>query len=145
MDNTTEKRILLINRIKTPDGTILESDYTHNYQEHMDENGELYFIDGGRYYQRTSVNKIPAEDISIYTDSPFEEIRANFKRGTFDKDGKRLWKPIAECSDEHLKNILIYNQEQCPNAPTWYSDIIKKEQEYRKEHGIVIEDQEYTQ
>lgn len=139
MENQTD-RILLINRIRTPDGTVLESVFTHDYQEHTDKNGEVYFIDGGRDYQRTSVNKIPAENISIYTDSPFEEIRTNYKRGTFDNEGRRIWKPISECSDEHLKNILIYNQEHCPNTPQWYTDIILKEQEYRKEHGITIED-----
>lgn len=140
-----EKRVLLVSQIRTPDGTVLTSRFVHDYAEHRDANGELYFIDGGNMYQNTSWNKIPFTDISIYTDSPFEEIRENFMRGTFDKNGNRLWKPICECTDKHLENILIYNKEHCPNTPQWYNDIIIKEQEYRKEHGIVIEDTEYEQ
>lgn len=138
-----EERVLLVSRIRTPDGTVLTSSFVHDYAEHLDANGEIYFVDGGNVYQRTSVNRIPFEDVSVYTDSPFDEIRELFKRGTFDRDGRRIWKPICECSDKHLENILTYNKEHCPNAPEWYSDIIKKEQEYRKEHGISVEDTDY--
>ena len=132
----------LVSRIKTPDGTILTSEFTHDFVTHTDKNGEEYMLDGGAEYQRTYINKEPAVDVSIYTYSPFEEIRKHVKRGTFDKNGNRIWKPVCELSDSHLKNILVYNKDNgIPDNK--FSDVIKREIEYRKENGITIEDYEY--
>ena len=136
------ERHLLVCRIKTPDGTILES-HGGEMASHKDKNGETYFLDllslQDMLY-RTSMNKEKAVDASIYTDSPFEEIRENFKRGTWDKEGNRIWKPLCECSDAHLVNIIKYNNKNCPDAPKWYEETIRREIEYRKEHNIHIED-----
>ena len=79
------ERQLLLSRMKTPDGTILTSKYVHDYKQHLDKNGDTYMLDGGNEYQRTTINDIPMEDMSIYSDSPFEEIRKYVNRGTFDK------------------------------------------------------------
>ena len=59
-----EEPFLIANRIQTPDGTILWSRYTHDYLEYQDDNGETYVLDGGTDYQRGSVNKVPAKDLS---------------------------------------------------------------------------------
>ena len=98
--------VLLVSRIQTPDGTILESHHTHDYQPYIDKNGEFYFIDGGRSYKRTSVNKEPAKDISIYNTSPFEEIRENLTRFST-KDGK-VYK-LKDMSTDWLYSILEYD------------------------------------
>ena len=141
------ERKILINRIKTPDGTILTSYNRHDMVTHVDANGEYYFTDGGTAYLRRSVNKIPAEDMSIYTDSPFDEIRTELKRGTFNKKGERIWVPLKELSDKHLENILSYNKNlmeeaNATNTDT-FSEMIVKEIEYRKEHGIEIPEHDY--
>ena len=141
MKTDKEERRLVCSRIKTPDGTILESMFTHDFVSHTDKNGEDYFLDGGTDYQRMSVNKVPAENCSIYSNSPFEVIRQHLKRGTFDENGERIWKPLCELSDAHLENILIYNNERgLHEAFKWYDDYIVEEQEYRKKHNITIED-----
>jgi len=129
---------LICNRIMTPDGTILESKHTHDYVSYVDMNGEMYFVDGGLDYQRRSVNKVPCRDISIYSNAPFSTIRKYLKRGTFDKDGNRIWKPLCELSDSHLNNILAYY-----SKPNWFTDYVKQEIEYRKENNIKIEDDEW--
>ena len=38
---------LLLNQIKTPDGTILRSHSRHDYVTHVDANGHEYMVDGG--------------------------------------------------------------------------------------------------
>ena len=138
-DKNEEPEVRLIcNRIMTPDGTILESKHTHDYVSYVDMNGESYFVDGGLDYQRHSVNKVPCKDVSIYSDAPFSTIRMYLKRGTFDKDGNRIWKPLCKLSDSHLNNILDYY-----SKPNWFTDYVKQEIEYRKENNIKIEDDEW--
>lgn len=101
------KRELLVLRIQTPDGTILTSRYQHDYQSHVDKNGEEYFIDGGGiYYVNQSVNVIPAKDASIYVDSPFEEIRENLTRVS-SKTGEEV--KLKDMDIDWLYAILEYN------------------------------------
>ena len=138
------ERKLLVSRIKTPDGTILTSEHVHDYKTHFDKNGELYMLDGGREYQRTSLNNEPFEDVSIYSDSPYEEIRQYVKRGTFTKDGYRIWVPLCKLSNDHLKNILTYNEER-NIGKNWFSDLVEKEIEYRKENNIEILEYDYAE
>lgn len=134
------ERKLLVSRIQTPDGTILESKHTHDYVTHIDENGHFYMLDGGTDYQRMSFPDVfPPKDMSIYSDDDYEVIRTNLKRGTFDKEGERIWKPISELSNKHLDNILVYNEERGFENSV-FSEMVKKEIEYRKEKNILIED-----
>lgn len=131
---------LVISRIQTPDGTILTSKFTHDYQKHIDKNGEEYFLDGGRDYQRYSENKEPFKDLSLYLDSDFEQIRKEYKRGTFDKDGKRIWKPMCEMSNEHLRNCIIYNIDHGFPVDNLANILYMKELEYRLLNDIEIKD-----
>lgn len=131
---------LIISRIQTPDGTILMSEHVHDYRTHQDKNGEVYFLDGGREYQRTSVNKEPFKDVSLYLDSDFKEIRKLYKRGTFDKNGARIWIPICEMSNEHLRNCITYNIDRNFQVDCLANLLYMKELEYRLLHDIEIED-----
>jgi hypothetical protein len=38
---------IVANRIRTPDGTILESKHRHDYVTYTDANGKQYMVDGG--------------------------------------------------------------------------------------------------
>ena len=134
-----KERIMVVNRIQTPDGTILISKHTHDFVSHEDKNGEVYFVDGGMDYQRTTLNKEPAKDLRLYWDDPYEEIRKLVFRGTFDENGERVWKPICELSNKHLANIVKYNKFYGHNG-TLHDKLIKREIKYRKENGILIED-----
>lgn len=105
-DTNKEGRLLVL-RMQTPDGTILTSRHQHDYQKHLDKNGELYFIDGGGiYYIRHSENTIPAKDVSIYVDSPFEEIRENLTRFS-SKTGEEV--KLKDMDIDWLYAILEYN------------------------------------
>lgn len=119
-----KEKQLIYNAIRTPDGTILVSYHRHDYKTHLDANGETYIIDGGLDYIRTSVNKIPAEDLSLYDDEPFEVIREHVFRGGRGIDGKQPLKyvKLSEVNDEWLGAIIDYEEERRPNNPQlkWY-------------------------
>lgn len=120
----------LRNAIRTPDGTVLESKHRHDYREHLDTaTGELYFIDGGLAYTRTSVNKVPAEDISTYVGDNYEDTRRIFKWGTYGKDGRQplKWVPVKDMSSNHIKAVL----ETQKYIPNWIRSIFRAELEFR--------------
>lgn len=110
------ERKLLLNRWQTPDGTVLTSYYTHDYVQHTDKNGDDYFVDGGNEYIRISDNKEKMKDMCVYTDSPFAEIRTSIRRGTFDKDGHRIWIPICRMNSPHLENSITYVMNRFGNS-----------------------------
>ena len=98
-------RQIILNQIKTPDGTILTSRFRHDYKEHTDSNGELYLVDGGVDYLRRSRNVIPYEEQTVYSDSSFEIIRKVFMWGSR-INSTIVWEPLEEMTSEHLRNIL---------------------------------------
>jgi len=134
-------RRLIVSRIQTPDGTILTSYHRHDYVIHLDKNGEEYMLDGGNDYQRRSVNKVPATDLSVYSDAPFEVIREVFCRGGRGKDGKQplTWVPMSKMSNSWLEACIVYNEER-GMGESFASQMYEKELDYRKENNIVIED-----
>jgi hypothetical protein len=108
---------LIYNAIRTPDGTVLVSYHRHDYKTHLDANGEEYMIDGGTDYIRTNVNKIPAEDLSLYDDAPFEQIREVIHRGGRGVDGTEPLKyvKLSEVNDDWLQAIIDYESQYRPN------------------------------
>lgn len=103
-----KEKFLILNRWRTPDGTILTSRYRHEYVEHTDKNGEYYFVDGGSDYIRVSVNNEKMTDMCVYSDSPFDEIRRIMVRGTFSEDSKPIFIPLCNMSNPHLENCITY-------------------------------------
>ena len=122
---------LIVSRIKTPDGTILTSKSVHDYVSHEDTNGEFYFLDGGTDYQRMTVNTQQAEDLSLFTDDPFEEIRNAlyiYNRSLED------WQLLKDLNQTLLQNLL--ENKKRANKNDKYAQMYQKEIEYRNEHVI---------
>lgn len=125
------KRELLVRMFRTPDGTVLKSQSTHDYASHDDANGETYIIDGGTSYLRTSVNKIPMKDISVWSDDPIEEVREHLVR--YSVDGPVLLKDMTL---EHLFGCIAYNNER-GHGTCIHNIQYAREIAYRFEHGLI--------
>ena len=131
-------RKLILNRIRTPDGTILTSRNVHDYQYHKDKNGEIYMNDGGVEYLRRSVNVIPYEDLSLYSDDPFEKLREGIKWGTLGKNGNEplQYKSVSKMSSNHINSILSKIK-----LVDYLKELFEKEISYRNEcekKGLVV-------
>lgn len=137
-----EKR-LVANRWKTPDGTVLESVYTHDFVQYHDKVADDdYFIDGGIDYVRHSVNDIPMQDCCVWSTDPITVVREYFKRGTFDKDGNRIYVLIKNLSDAHLQNIIKDSDRLDLSNGITIQYI--RELAYRFDNNISIPEKQYT-
>ena len=137
-----EDNRIILNQIKTPDGTILKSMHRHDYVTHTDKNGLDYMVDGGSEYLRRNINEdAPHEELTIYSDAPFEVIRENFHRGGRGKDGRQplTWVPMSKMSDEWLLACITYNEDR-KMGEGFANEMYKKELRYRQEKGITIPD-----
>lgn len=141
METNNEPK-LVVNRWRTPDGTILQSKHQHDYQSHKDKNGDTYFVDGGIEYIRMSGNDEPMVDLCLYhPKDDFGEIRKYFMRGTYGKDGNEPfhWIPLCEMTDGHVKACITYNNDR-GFGDSVANKLYALELEYRKVHKINIED-----
>lgn len=125
-------KTIILNRIKTPDGTVLTSYHRHDYKIHLDTiTGLHYMVDGGHEYLRRIIyDHYPYEELSVYSDSPFEIIRESLLWGTY---GIKHDKPLTHvklCDMEtsHINNVLIHVH----NLDETYKEFFNKEIEYRK-------------
>ena len=103
---TTENKILL-NRIKTPDGTILTSYNRHDYNTYKDTiTKEVLMVDGGTDYLRRHVGTY--EELSVYDDGSHLTRRSAVHWGTRGKDGRQplVYKPIKDLDFDHIEAIL---------------------------------------
>ena len=102
---------ILSNRMRTPDGTILESRHRHDYVTHLDANGKEYMLDGGLDYVRRSISG-GEQLLTVYHDDPHEVIRDAVKWGTYGKSGDEPLKyvAIADLDPYHLRAILDTQQ-----------------------------------
>lgn len=141
MNNNKERKIL-INQIRTPDGTLLVSRHVHDYVRHYDKNGHEYAIDGGQSYlsRQISKNAPEYEELSVFEDDPFELIRQHCSRGGRGKDGKGdlTWVPLMNMSNEWLKNVIFYNNK---NGLYGYTYFYGLELIYRRNNNIFIDDE----
>ena len=126
---TQEILPILSNRMRTPDGTILESRHRHDYVTHLDKNGKEYMLDGGLDYVRSSANG-DEEFLTVYQDDPHEVIRLLVKWGTFGKNGDEPLKyvAIADMDPYHLRACL--DTQQKTMRPALYK-VMQDEVEYR--------------
>lgn len=116
--------------IITPDGTKLQSFHRHDYKTHKDAvTGEEYMIDGGTDYQRTNVNKVPAEAYLITMDDPHHLRRHNFHWGSYGKDGKQplRWIALEDMETDHILAVLK-NARPAPHVV----ELFNAELEWRK-------------
>lgn len=100
---------ILVNMIRTPDGTVLQSRHRHDYVTYTDKNGLQYMVDGGLDYLRRNVHQeYPYEELSLYEEDPIEIIRERFDWGTYGKDGKQPFTRILlkDMTEEHIQAIL---------------------------------------
>ena len=120
---------ILSNRMRTPDGTILESKHRHDYVTHLDANGKEYMLDGGLDYVRSSANG-DEKFLTVEYDDPHEVIRDAVKWGTYGKNGDEPLKYVAisDLDPYHLRAIL--DTQQKTMRPALYK-VMQDEVEYR--------------
>ena len=119
---------IVANRIRTPDGTILESKHRHDYVSYVDKNGKEYMVDGGTDYLRRNVHEdAPYEELTVYADAPHAVIREVFKWGTRGKDGKQPLKfvTLKDMTTDHIEAIL-----ETQNLPGYMRKIFSDELDF---------------
>jgi len=124
---TSETRLLL-NRIKTPDGTILTSYNRHDYLTHKDTiTKEVLMVDGGNDYARRHVGTY--EELSVYDDGSHLTRRSALHWGTRGKDNKQplTYKPIKDLDSDHIEAILRTQTQ----LSEFYKGVFKDELKYR--------------
>lgn len=124
---TSETRLLL-NRIKTPDGTILTSYNRHDYLTHKDTiTKEVLMVDGGNDYARRHVGTY--EELSVYDDGSHTTRRSALHWGTRGKDNKQplTYKPIKDLDSDHIEAILRTQTQ----LSEFYKGVFKEELKYR--------------
>ena len=141
------KHILIANRWRTPDGTLLESKHTHDYVSHEDSNGEYYFIDGGHDYIRMSKNDIPMKNECVYADDEWEIVRKAELRGTVTKNLTMFMVPLYKMSDRHVLKCITYNLRHVSKIERYevHTHLYIKEMLYRIIKGIYLEEYEYNE
>ena len=122
---------LLSSRMRTPDGTILESRYRHDYVTHTDANGKEYMLDGGLDYVRSSANG-DEEMLTVTVEDSHEMIRLLVTWGTYGKNGDEtmVHVKIADMSTEHLQACI--DTQKATMRPAIYK-VMQEELEYRDE------------
>ena len=125
-----EKPKILSSRMRTPDGTILESKHRHDYVTHTDANGKEYMLDGGFDYVRCSANG-DEEMLTVTSDDSHEVIREAVKWGTYGKDGDEPLKyvTISGLNPYHLRAIL--DTQKWNMRPALYK-VMQDEVKYRE-------------
>ena len=111
--------------------------HRHDFKKCSCENET--FVDGGMsYLHYGGKNKDLVHPVTVYADDNFEVVRKAATRGSRGKDGNQplKWIPICEMSDEYIGAVLQYG------AAGWHLELLCKELQYRREHGITITETE---
>lgn len=135
-DNYWNYANIISNKIKTPDGTIIESVFKYDYKEHKDKNGEYYTVDGGLSSLNRTYNKKPAYDISITDAAHFDVIRQHLKWGHKGKKGDQpiQFIKLADMADDHILNVMLHMK----GMSKVFKKQFIKELEYRLINNIFI-------
>lgn len=131
--NKIDKEIL-VNKIKCPDGTILESRYQHDYQCHVQEDEREYFVDGGLQYQRVGSSDDEFTNLAVYSTDSHDKIRDNFVWGrSMDKNGKLLpeveYIKLKNLTDDHVETLVYFTLHH--NYPSKINKVFVDEHNYR--------------
>lgn len=136
---TMEEKRIVCNRAKCLDcGDIIISKHRHDFVKCTCGN---LAVDGGEsYLRRLSTPKRNFEEMTVYSDAPFKELREVIYRGGRGKDGKQplKWVKLSEISDDWLQNIIKYEEGYRPDNR--YLPYYRQEQEYRQQNNISIEE-----
>lgn len=127
---------LIVNKIMTPDGTILESRGVHDYRTYVDTiSGEEYMVDGGLNYLRRNKNNVPYKELSVYVDDAHELVRESFSWGTYGKDADQPLRYVLlkDMSDNHINAIL-----ETVVLSRTTNTAFRNELEYRKINNIEV-------
>lgn len=105
---------IILNRIQTPDGTILTSYNVHDFKTHEDKNGKTYGVDGGTQYLRRIGDTNDCIELSLYDNAPFETIRENFSRLNQGIDGRSIPKAVLlkDMDDEWLNAVIVWYEDR---------------------------------
>jgi len=119
---------ILVNALRTPDGTLLESRSRHDYVTYQDANGKHYMVDGGIDYIRRSANGDEA-DMSIQSEDPHSLIRERFTWGTYGINGDQPIKyvKLKNLDTSHIEAII----ETQGHLRDCVKQVFKDELEYR--------------
>jgi len=115
---------IVYNAIQTPDGTVIQSKYRHDYVEYTDKNGQYYMVDGGLDYPRRGFDKNDYIDLcKLFKDCTLDECTQYLMWGqNYDKDMNKLpetiFKPICELTTDHIEAII--NGNYCSNEMYLY-------------------------
>jgi len=130
MDNNWTNPQIVYNGIQTPDGSIICSNYRHDFVTHIDAtNGEKYAVDGGTDYLRRMGKSGTYEEMSLYAHDPHSEIRNYFEWGTRGKDGTEPVRQVIlkEMDTDHIEAIL----ETQTHIPDWMRTVFENELVFR--------------
>lgn len=122
---------IILNKIRTPDGTELISHHRYDYKEHKDEiTGETYMVDGGTAYLRRTLNKVKATELSVYDTDDYDLVRRSFMWGSYGINGDEPlhWILLEHMSDGHIDAVLLTQI----HLEQHIKDIFNREIEYRK-------------
>lgn len=125
--------MIVANKIRTPDGTILQSFNRHDYKTYTDKNGKEYMVDGGLEYLRRNVHDdAPYEELSVTLEDSFETVRESFCWGTRGKEGKDplKWVELMNLATDHVEAIL--DTQFAPGQESWVKELMEKELAFRK-------------
>jgi hypothetical protein len=136
MDLTKEMKEnhILLNRIRTPDGTVLTSWSVHDFVTHVDENGHEYMTDGGNFYMRRNVvEDAPYEELSVYWTEDHAKNREVAHWGTYGKNGDqpKTFVFIKDMTTNHINAIF-----EGGHGGLFMKLLFMDELKYREEHGL---------
>ncbi len=122
---------IILNAIRTPDGTVLESRTRHDYVTYKDANGKRYMVDGGLDYIRRS-NNSDEEDLTVMLNDGHKTVREALTWGTRGIDGKEELRYVRLCdmTTEHIEACLETQLSMYPQIRT----AMENELKWREEH-----------
>lgn len=119
---------IVLNRIQTPDGTILTSYSRYDYKSHIDKvDNNTYVVDGGLDYLRRSGKTY--KELSVYINDDFETVRNSFHRYNSRTNDYIV---MADMSDDWLDNLIEYLEEDISLQNDKFPlNLYKREKRYR--------------